>query len=210
MSVPGGVSPINDIESRLAATPWSLTWLGVAAAGLWSCALVALYLITANSIQHSIVKTAVSEGRSLAALEEANIYKEMLSKEVSHAPGEAGIARDESHPDARVQVGHEMLSTVVGIGMLTHDGPSSWERDALHALSGGAGEHAVVATMDGRRFVRLMRPLRSQHGCFACHPGQARLARMHGSMRASRLCLPTPLGTPVESLLWRRTRTSMA
>ncbi len=47
--------------------------------------------------------------------------------------------------------------------------PDKWETAALKAMKGGAKEFREVADIDGRPFLRLMRPMYMEKGCEKCH-----------------------------------------
>ncbi len=47
--------------------------------------------------------------------------------------------------------------------------PDQWERKALLAFQNGSKEQSDVAVMEGRQYVRLMRPLITESGCLKCH-----------------------------------------
>jgi PAS domain S-box-containing protein len=50
--------------------------------------------------------------------------------------------------------------------------PDDWERQALNRLAAGAAETSEVRDLDGRRYLRLMRPLTVEQECLQCHAGQ--------------------------------------
>ncbi|QWV94639.1 DUF3365 domain-containing protein [Geomonas oryzisoli] len=52
------------------------------------------------------------------------------------------------------------------------NGPDPWERKALEAFEKGVQEVSEVVTVDGRRFVRLMRPFKVETTCLKCHAAQ--------------------------------------
>jgi len=47
--------------------------------------------------------------------------------------------------------------------------PDPWENIALEAFSRGVDEVSAVQSMDGREFMRLMRPLITEKNCLSCH-----------------------------------------
>ncbi|MBI5558758.1 MAG: DUF3365 domain-containing protein [Deltaproteobacteria bacterium] len=48
----------------------------------------------------------------------------------------------------------------------------AWEAEALQSFESGAKEVRAIANMDGRLFMRVMRPLITEAGCLKCHAGQ--------------------------------------
>ncbi|QXE92811.1 ATP-binding protein [Geomonas subterranea] len=50
--------------------------------------------------------------------------------------------------------------------------PDPWERKALEMFEKGAQEVSEMVTIDGRRFVRLMRPFKVETSCLKCHAAQ--------------------------------------
>jgi hypothetical protein len=50
--------------------------------------------------------------------------------------------------------------------------PKDWEREALLAFEQGTDEVTQVAAVDGKKVYQLMRPLRYESGCTACHGKQ--------------------------------------
>ena len=52
------------------------------------------------------------------------------------------------------------------------DAPDSWEKQALQAFSSGQSEADTEATIDGKRYFRLMRPLVIEKCCLTCHAEQ--------------------------------------
>lgn len=47
--------------------------------------------------------------------------------------------------------------------------PDPWEESALHAFEGGADEVSAVTIMDGKPFMRLMKPFVTDKPCLKCH-----------------------------------------
>jgi len=75
---------------------------------------------------------------------------------------------------------HELEQRTSGIrGHITslkpirpQNAPDPWERKALQAFEEGESEVSSVERMDGRGYMRLMRPLTVQEGCLKCHARQ--------------------------------------
>jgi PAS domain S-box-containing protein len=75
---------------------------------------------------------------------------------------------------------HELNDTQDGMrGHITslnplrpQNAPDEWERGALHLFEKGAKEHHSLETIDGKQFVRFMRPLITEAGCLKCHAHQ--------------------------------------
>ena len=47
--------------------------------------------------------------------------------------------------------------------------PDPWEESALHAFEGGADEVSAVTIMDGKPFMRVMKPFVTDKPCLKCH-----------------------------------------
>ena len=60
--------------------------------------------------------------------------------------------------------------------------PDAWERRGLLALESGAADVHEAAWIDGREFLRLLKPLRTEQECLGCHrgPGEA-VGRVRGA-----------------------------
>ena len=75
---------------------------------------------------------------------------------------------------------HELQATFSGVrGHLTSLKPinpgnkaDAWETAALTAFENGAKEYREVTTLNGRPYLRLMRPLKTEAGCLKCHASQ--------------------------------------
>jgi len=50
--------------------------------------------------------------------------------------------------------------------------PDVWESEALWAFEAGDDEYSSVESVDGKRYMRLMRPLRTERACLPCHASQ--------------------------------------
>jgi PAS domain S-box-containing protein len=50
--------------------------------------------------------------------------------------------------------------------------PDAWETAALQAFEGGKTEVSSVEKVDGKNYLRLMRPLVTEKGCLSCHTAQ--------------------------------------
>jgi len=50
--------------------------------------------------------------------------------------------------------------------------PDPWETEVLHAFERGKTEVSSVAKMEGKEYLRLMRPLITEKGCLKCHAAQ--------------------------------------
>jgi PAS domain S-box-containing protein len=75
---------------------------------------------------------------------------------------------------------HELSATQYGVrGHITslkplrdQNAPDDWERSALQLFETGAKEHVSLETLDGKPFLRLIRPLTTENGCLNCHAHQ--------------------------------------
>jgi len=64
--------------------------------------------------------------------------------------------------------------------------PDQWERNALLSFENGAHEVSTVATMDGKPYMRLMRPFVTEQPCLKCHASQGYiLGSVRGGISAS-------------------------
>lgn len=84
------------------------------------------------------------------------------------------------NPAYMTRQAHELAMQTMGVrGHITslncirpENEPDKWEHEALLAFQSGAEEHSAVQTMDGQPYMRLMRPLKTEKGCLACHAAQ--------------------------------------
>ncbi len=77
----------------------------------------------------------------------------------------------------------------------------AWETEALEAFERGVAEVNSVEEMDGKRYVRLMRPLFVEQGCLQCHAQQGyELGDIRGG-----LAVAVPLA-PIEAIAASHTR----
>ena len=53
--------------------------------------------------------------------------------------------------------------------MRPQNAPDPWERTALEAFKRGVDEVSAVQPMDGKEYMRLMRPLITEENCLSCH-----------------------------------------
>lgn len=61
--------------------------------------------------------------------------------------------------------------------------PDAWEADALRAFERGRAEVSMVERIEGREFLRLMRPLRTEGSCLRCHAAQGyKLGEIRGGI----------------------------
>jgi PAS domain S-box-containing protein len=64
--------------------------------------------------------------------------------------------------------------------------PDPWEAEALQAFETGAKEVVAVQVLDGRRYVRMMRPFVTENGCLKCHAKQGyKVGDIRGGVSAS-------------------------
>lgn len=50
--------------------------------------------------------------------------------------------------------------------------PDAWERSALAAFAAGARQVAEITTIEGRSYLRIMKPLMAEGSCLKCHSSQ--------------------------------------
>ncbi len=75
---------------------------------------------------------------------------------------------------------HELAEKEYGVrGHITslnpirpENAPDPWETEALQASERGETEISSVEQMEGREYMRLMRPLATEEGCLKCHAAQ--------------------------------------
>ncbi len=64
--------------------------------------------------------------------------------------------------------------------------PDPWEGEALHSFEHGANEVSTVAIMDGKPFMRLMRPFVTDEPCLKCHASQGyKIGAIRGGISVS-------------------------
>jgi hypothetical protein len=84
------------------------------------------------------------------------------------------------NPAYMTRQSHELAMQTIGVrGHITSlncirpaNEPDQWERKALLAFQNGSKEQSDVMEMEGRPYVRLMRPLITESGCLKCHGAQ--------------------------------------
>ncbi|MBI4678800.1 MAG: GAF domain-containing protein [Elusimicrobia bacterium] len=66
--------------------------------------------------------------------------------------------------------GLEDMARLRSLKPLRHENaPDPWEAEALKSLEAGAAEASCMGLVDGRRHLRLMKPMRVEQGCLSCH-----------------------------------------
>lgn len=84
------------------------------------------------------------------------------------------------NPAYMTRQSHELALQTTGVrGHITSlncirpaNAPDQWERKALLEFQNGSKEQSEVVVMEGRQYVRLMRPLITESGCLKCHGEQ--------------------------------------
>jgi len=75
---------------------------------------------------------------------------------------------------------HELTATQYGVrGHITslkplreQNAPDNWEKEALQLFEKGEKEHLSLETLEGKSFLRYMRPLNTETACLKCHAHQ--------------------------------------
>jgi len=92
----------------------------------------------------------------------------------------SGQLLTQMNPSYMTRQAHEIESEVYGVrGHITslnpirpQNAPDPWERGALKAFLVGESEVNSVETVDGKTYMRLMRPLVAERTCLRCHGNQ--------------------------------------
>jgi len=92
----------------------------------------------------------------------------------------SGYPLTQMNPSYMTRQAHEIESEVYGVrGHITsldpirpQNAPDLWERGALKAFVAGKSEVSSVESIDGRDYMRLMRPLLVETACLRCHGDQ--------------------------------------
>jgi len=64
--------------------------------------------------------------------------------------------------------------------------PDEWEREALEAMVTGREEYSGIQEMDGREYMRYMRPLTTEEACLKCHEQHGyRVGQIRGGLSVS-------------------------
>jgi hypothetical protein len=103
-----------------------------------------------------------------------NPYLDAPEREVTTP---SGVTLTLINPAYMTRQVHEMAAAQNGV--LAHitslnpirpaNAPDAWETEALQTFENGAEEFSSIEQMEGRPYVRLMRPLRTEAGCLKCH-----------------------------------------
>jgi hypothetical protein len=69
------------------------------------------------------------------------------------------------------------LSTMRGhitslLPLRKENAPDPWETSALKAFEQGSGEVSIIENLEGKPYLRMMRPFRTEKGCLKCHAQQ--------------------------------------
>ncbi|OFZ18692.1 MAG: hypothetical protein A2X94_14390 [Bdellovibrionales bacterium GWB1_55_8] len=76
--------------------------------------------------------------------------------------------------------------------------PDDWEADALRTMEKTREEVSGISDIDGRKFLRAMRPLITEESCLKCHAAQGyRVGDIRGGLSAS-----VPLSNYIEDFLF--------
>ncbi len=105
-----------------------------------------------------------------------NPYLALPEREISTSAGKRLTALNSSYLLRQL---HQLAATNLEIkGHLTsltplrpENGPDPWEAWALHQLSRGHPEVSELKEMNGKPYLRLMRPVSADPGCLKCHTG---------------------------------------
>ena len=64
--------------------------------------------------------------------------------------------------------------------------PDEWEREALETMVTGSEEYSGIQEMDGREYMRYMRPLITEETCLKCHEQQGyKMGQIRGGLSVS-------------------------
>jgi hypothetical protein len=108
---------------------------------------------------------------------EPNPYLEVPERDIQTPEGKALTKVNPAYMTRQV---HELGALTSGvIGHITslkplrpQNKPDPWERKALERFEQGAPEISAVQTMNGKDYLRFMRPLKTEKVCLPCHASQ--------------------------------------
>ncbi|MBI5394016.1 MAG: PAS domain S-box protein [Verrucomicrobia bacterium] len=108
-----------------------------------------------------------------------------LSRADGRAPIYPAAMMDQVQGRGQEQSGHR--GHLAGLKPLRpQNAPDAWEARALKAFEKGATEVSSVEMMDGREYMRVMRPLVTEAGCVTCHSAQDyKAGNIRGGMSVS-------------------------
>jgi hypothetical protein len=91
----------------------------------------------------------------------------------------------QAHEIAKKESG--VLGHITSLNPIRHENaPDTWEAEALKAFDLGRTEVSDIQELDGREYMRLMRPLITEQGCLKCHAEQGyRLGDIRGGISVS-------------------------
>ncbi len=120
-----------------------------------------------------------------------NPYLEVPDRDIP-GPDDAGLTK--MNPAYMTRQVHEMGALKSGIhGHITSlkpirpkNAPDPWESRALKNFETGIVEISEIQTVEGQKFMRLMRPLVTEKGCLKCHSAQGyKLGDIRGGISVS-------------------------
>ena len=89
-------------------------------------------------------------GRQLTMMSPAHIFRQVVNRQ-----------------------GELTKAHITSLKLVNHlNRPDEWEREALHRFDSGDKEVMAVTKMDGKEYLRLMKPVYAQAGCLDCHGQQ--------------------------------------
>ncbi len=182
----------------------------------WTCAVVASLLWSVRGIERSALESARIQAR--AGIEKDVLYRrwnanhggvyvkvseacppnEYLDVEERDIVTPKGKRLTLVNPAYMVRQIHELGNREQEVmGHITSLRPirpanraDGWETESMQAFERGVDEVSTVTQINGRDYVRLMRPLRTEQGCLKCHAAQG---HQLGDLRGG-LSIAVPLG----------------
>jgi two-component sensor histidine kinase len=123
---------------------------------------------------------------------EPNIYlKDIAGRDIETTDGKRLTLLNPAYMNRQV---HEIeLSRTGSRGHLTSlrpirpgNAPDEWEREALEAMVTGREEYSGIREMNGREYMRYMRPLLTEEACLKCHEQHGyRIGQIRGGLSVS-------------------------
>lgn len=113
----------------------------------------------------------------MSATTQPNPYLDVPEREITTPSGKKLTKINPAYMTRQV---HEMAMQTYGVkGHITSlnpirpaNAPDPWETIALQAFRAGTQEFSSVESMEGKSYMRLMRPLFTEKGCLKCHSAQ--------------------------------------
>jgi signal transduction histidine kinase len=189
---------MNDSE-KIKTRPSLLERYAWAMGGVWTVVVTASLIWNVFEVKHQTLEAARIQAQS--AYEKDVIYRRWNAQHggvyvpvteetqpnpyLSHIPDRnistpSGKLLTLMNPAYMTRQAHEIAEKEQGVrGHITslnpirpQNSPDPWETKALQAFESGQTEISSVEEMEGKEYMRLMRPLVTEKGCLKCHAAQ--------------------------------------